>query len=463
MARTGRPKTELVLRVEERAALEGWVRRRSVPQAWALRCRIILACAAGATNKDVTARLDSTPHAVGRWRARFVKYRIAGLGDMLRPGCSRTVTDEQVAEVVAKTLERTSKNTTHWSTRSMAQEVGLSQSTVSRIWRAFGLQPHRSETLKLSTDPYFFDKVHDVVGLYLDPPERTPATDDLQSARCRRRQKMGRQLMGVPIGCLSNAQAIGYGFRPEELCRLGRTVPYDLRVPDAHVDAGALPAGPGQRIKSPLLSYQISALAISLCRFVRDSADSDAGSCRQMTGRSAASEHPPSTHGRRCIGPVPSRSVTVRETLGNNISAGGCRPVAKRASDGCPFPVIGRERWVHQGGEGHHMPGCLRPGPESNTARTEDPPPRLLAGPIGGEYSAPHKPQRPRSQALTGLLNPTGAAGGLDDDSLSVLPPCIGCTSSPHRPRPRSLPPASGAVRSPDPTRHRVILGGDRR
>ncbi|OEU99954.1 DDE endonuclease [Streptomyces qinglanensis] len=172
MARTGRPKVELVLSDEERSALEGWVRRRSTPQAWALRCRIILACAEGASNKDVAARLGSTPHAVGRWRARFVEHRIAGLGDMPRSGGPRTVTDEQVAALVTRTLEPAPKNATHWSTRSMARQTGLSQSTVSRVWRAFALQPHRSETFKLSTDLYFVDKVHDVVGLYLDPPER---------------------------------------------------------------------------------------------------------------------------------------------------------------------------------------------------------------------------------------------------------------------------------------------------
>ncbi|WP_392869997.1 IS630 family transposase [Streptomyces sp. LN499] len=168
----GRPKAELTLSDEERAALEGWVRRGSTPQAWAMRCRIILACAEGISNKDVAAQLGSTPQAVGRWRSRFVQYRIAGLGDMPRPGGPRTVTDEQVAAVVTRTLESTPKNATHWSTRSMAKEMGLSQSSVSRIWRAFGLQPHRSEAFKLSTDPYFVDKVHDVVGLYLDPPER---------------------------------------------------------------------------------------------------------------------------------------------------------------------------------------------------------------------------------------------------------------------------------------------------
>jgi transposase len=161
-----------VLSDDERSALEGWVRRRSTPQAWALRCRIILECASGASNKDVAEKLGSTAHAVGRWRSRFVTHRIAGLGDMPRPGGPRTVTDAQVAELIAATLERTPKDATHWSTRSMAEQTGLSQSTVSRIWRAFGLQPHRSETFKLSTDPYFVDKMHDVVALYLDPPER---------------------------------------------------------------------------------------------------------------------------------------------------------------------------------------------------------------------------------------------------------------------------------------------------
>jgi len=162
----------LVLSDAERATLEGWVRRRSTPQAWALRCRIILESATGATNKAVAEKLGSTPAAVGRWRARFVDHRIAGLGDMPRSGGPRSVTDEQVAALVTRTLETTPRDATHWSTRSMAKATGLSQSTVSRIWRAFGLQPHRVEGFKLSTDPFFVDKVHDVVGLYLDPPER---------------------------------------------------------------------------------------------------------------------------------------------------------------------------------------------------------------------------------------------------------------------------------------------------
>lgn len=146
--------------------------RRSTPQALALRCRIVLACASGAANREVARQVGAEEHTVGKWRARFVRDRLQGLGDMPRPGGPRSVSDEQVAAVVKRTLDSTPKNATHWSTRAMATQTGLSQSTVSRIWRAFGLQPHRSETFKLSTDAYFVDKVHDVVGLYLDPPER---------------------------------------------------------------------------------------------------------------------------------------------------------------------------------------------------------------------------------------------------------------------------------------------------
>src|SRR4051794_8898891 len=172
MARMGRPKAALVLTAQERDRLEELVRRRSTPQALALRCRIVLACASGAANREVARQVGAEEHTVGKWRARFVRDRLQGLGDMPRPGGPRSVSDEQVAAVVKRTLESTPKNATHWSTRAMATQTGLSQSTVSRIWRAFGLQPHRSETFKLSTDAYFVDKVHDVVGLYLDPPER---------------------------------------------------------------------------------------------------------------------------------------------------------------------------------------------------------------------------------------------------------------------------------------------------
>ncbi|MDJ1132729.1 TetR family transcriptional regulator [Streptomyces iconiensis] len=159
MARTGRSKAELILSDEERGALEEWVRDRSTPRAWALRCRIVLACAGGASNKDVAAEVGSSPHAVGRWRARFVERRIAGLGDMPRSGGPRTVTDEQVATVVRRTLETAPENAAHWSTRAMAKETGLSQSTVSRIWRTYGLRAHRTETCEPSARKKTADEI----------------------------------------------------------------------------------------------------------------------------------------------------------------------------------------------------------------------------------------------------------------------------------------------------------------
>jgi transposase len=173
MARTGRPKAELVLTDDEQDTLTRWARRRTSSQALALRCRIVLEAATGATNKDVAARLGIEPHTVSRWRARFIARRLEGLADEPRPGAPRTITDERIEEVVVTTLEQLPPGgDTHWSTRSMARATGLSQSTISRIWRAFGLKPHLVQTWKLSADPQFIDKVRDVVGLYLDPPAK---------------------------------------------------------------------------------------------------------------------------------------------------------------------------------------------------------------------------------------------------------------------------------------------------
>ena len=163
---------ELVLRDEERDQLESWSRRRTSAQALATRSRIVLAAAEGLTNSEIAQRLGVSRTTVWTWRSRFVEDRLDGLVDEPRPGRPRTVTDAQVEEVIVRTLETTPRDATHWSTRSMAREVGLTQSAVHRIWRAFGLQPHRQETWKLSRDPQFIDKVRDVVGLYLDPPER---------------------------------------------------------------------------------------------------------------------------------------------------------------------------------------------------------------------------------------------------------------------------------------------------
>jgi transposase len=172
MGTRGRPKAELQLSAEERLTLERLANRRKSAQAMALRARIVLCCAKGLTNADVASELGVHQATVGKWRRRFIAQRLDGLFDEPRPGAPRSITDDQVEAVIVKTLEEKPDDATHWSTRSMAEASGLSQTTIRRIWGAFGLQPHRAESFKLSTDPLFIEKVRDVVGLYLDPPER---------------------------------------------------------------------------------------------------------------------------------------------------------------------------------------------------------------------------------------------------------------------------------------------------
>lgn len=171
MPRTGRPKAVLVLTGEEREQLARWARRRKSSQALALRCRIILACGEGLDNKTVAERVGCSANTVTKWRARFLDARLDGLTEDPRPGRPATVTAEQVEDVVVATLEATPANATHWSRSKMAERTGLSASTIGRIWKTFGLKPHRSDGFKLSNDPLFVDKVYDIVGLYLDPPE----------------------------------------------------------------------------------------------------------------------------------------------------------------------------------------------------------------------------------------------------------------------------------------------------
>ena len=168
----GRPVPPLILEDEERQILEQWARRPKTAQALALRARIILGCADGQTNTAVASELRVSKPTVGKWRSRFLEQRLDGLVDEPRSGRPRTVSDADVERVLALTLETMPEDSTHWSTRSMAHRCGLSQSTVSRIWRAFALQPHRTETFKLSADPLFIEKVRDIVGLYLNPPDR---------------------------------------------------------------------------------------------------------------------------------------------------------------------------------------------------------------------------------------------------------------------------------------------------
>src|SRR5215469_13173828 len=170
--RTGRPVAKIELSAEAAGILEGYTRRRKTAQALALRARIVLGCAAGLSNKAVAAHERVTVQTVGKWRRRFVERGVDGLLDEPRPGVPRKIDDAKVESVIVQTLESQPRGATHWSTRSMARHTGISTSSVGRIWRAFGLQPHRVETFKLSTDPLFVDKVRDIVGLYLNPPDR---------------------------------------------------------------------------------------------------------------------------------------------------------------------------------------------------------------------------------------------------------------------------------------------------
>src|SRR6266545_6514570 len=164
-------RAEVLLDDEEREVLERWARRPKSSQALALRCRIVLAAADGKSSKEIASQLGCNPSTVGKWRGRFAQRGLDGLHDEPRPGKPRSIRDEDIERVIVKTLEEQPSDATHWSTRSMAAASGMSQTAVSRIWRAFGLRPHQTEAFKLSPDPQFVDKVRDIVGLYLNPPE----------------------------------------------------------------------------------------------------------------------------------------------------------------------------------------------------------------------------------------------------------------------------------------------------
>jgi transposase len=169
--RTGRPKQPLILSEEERDRLQSLAHRSRSQPLLARRARVVLACGEGLDNKAVARRVRCSPGMVGKWRSRFLKERLEGLYDEPRPGAPRKISDERVEQVVIQTLESTPRGQTHWSTRELAKATGLSRMTISRIWRAFGLQPHRSETFKLSPDPLLIEKVRDIVGLYMNPPD----------------------------------------------------------------------------------------------------------------------------------------------------------------------------------------------------------------------------------------------------------------------------------------------------
>ncbi len=168
----GRPLAELTVTSEDRATLERWTTRRKTAHGLAVRAEIVLRCSSGCSNSQVARELRLTNATVGKWRSRFVAEGVAGLLDEPRSGAPRRISDDEVDAVIVKTLESTPRDATHWSIRSMAAATGMTRQTVHRIWKAFGLQPHRSDTFKLSTDPQLIEKVRDIVGLYLNPPER---------------------------------------------------------------------------------------------------------------------------------------------------------------------------------------------------------------------------------------------------------------------------------------------------
>ena len=169
--RSGRPKQPIVLSKEEQERLESLTHRARSQPVLARRARVVLACAEGFDNKAVAKKLRCSLGMVGKWRSRFLKTRLEGLYDEPRPGAPRKVNDDQIEQVVIQTLESTPRGQTHWSTRELAKATGFSRMTISRIWQAFGLQPHRAETFKLSPDPLLIEKVRDIVGLYMNPPE----------------------------------------------------------------------------------------------------------------------------------------------------------------------------------------------------------------------------------------------------------------------------------------------------
>jgi transposase len=182
----GRPKVALILTDDERVQLTSLAHRSRTAPHVARRARIILTCAEGIDNRVVAKRLRMSEVTVCKWRARFIRERLDGLYDEPRPGAPRQISDEQIEQVIVRTLEATPRGETHWSSRGLARATGLGRTTIQQIWRAFGLQPHRTETFKLSTDPLLIDKVRDIVGLYMQPPTHAVVSVSMRSREFRR-------------------------------------------------------------------------------------------------------------------------------------------------------------------------------------------------------------------------------------------------------------------------------------
>lgn len=205
---TGRPKKPVLLDDEQRMQLLTLSHSRSVPHGLVERAKIVLLAAEGLTNSDVAERLHLSKPCVGKWRQRYLDLGIQGLDEALRPGRPRTIADERVALVVRKTLKTKPKGGTHWSVRTMARETGISLKTVHRIWQAFGLQPHRQGHFQLSTDPFFVEKVRDIVGLYLNPPENAMVLGVDEKSQI---QALERTQPMLPIG-LGYAEGVTHNY-----------------------------------------------------------------------------------------------------------------------------------------------------------------------------------------------------------------------------------------------------------
>jgi putative transposase len=197
MAKLGRTPPQIVLADEEREQLQAYARSRSMPSGLSTRFRIVLYAADGLSNGEISEKVGLSRASVGKWRRRFADHGLQGLHDEARPGRPRSVSDEKVAELIQRTLQSKPKGATHWSTRSMADETGVSHMTVSRIWNTFGLKPHRSSTFKLSNDPFFIEKVRDIVGLYLNPPENALVLCVDEKSQC---QALERTQPALPLG-----------------------------------------------------------------------------------------------------------------------------------------------------------------------------------------------------------------------------------------------------------------------
>jgi putative transposase len=197
MAKRGRPARILSLTDEDRKQLESYVRSRSIPSGLSTRFKIILLAADGMENKKISEKVGLSRASVGKWRKRYFENGLQGLHDELRPGRPRSVSDEKVSELIHRTLKTQPEGETHWSTRTMGNEIGVSHMTVCRVWQTFGLKPHLSETFKLSTDPFFVEKVRDIAGLYLNPPENALVICVDEKSQC---QALERSQPALPLG-----------------------------------------------------------------------------------------------------------------------------------------------------------------------------------------------------------------------------------------------------------------------